>query len=115
MAGTRSRRRRAAMTPGNRVDRDRRGMWISVVAVVGSVTLEFLSNVFAGYVHPTGAFFQHDWVVLSAVVSALGAAGLVLFGSRWRAAQRSRAEGGQADKADKAVQPGRSFPPPAAL
>jgi tetratricopeptide (TPR) repeat protein len=89
-------------------------MWISVIAVVGPFALDFLGNVFANYVHPTGAFFQHDWVlVLSAAVSALGAAGLVLFGRRWRAAERSRTEGGQG--ADEASQPGRSFPPRTAL
>lgn len=95
------------MRTENRVDRDRRGMWISVVAIVGPFVLDFLSNVIANYVHPTGAWFQRDWVlVLSAVVSAFGAAGLVLFSRRWRAAERSRTDG---------VQPTRSFPPPAAL
>jgi tetratricopeptide (TPR) repeat protein len=104
------------MTTENRVDRNRRGMWISVIAIVGPFVLDFLSNVFANYVHPTGAWFRHDSVlVVSAVVSALGAAGLVLFGRRWRAAQRSRTNGGRATDTAELVQPGRSFPPPAAL
>jgi hypothetical protein len=91
-------------------------MWISVIAIVGPFVLDFLSNVFANYVHPTGAWFRHDSVlVVSAVVSALGAAGLVLFGRRWRAAQRSRTNGGRATDTAELVQPGRSFPPPAAL
>lgn len=104
------------MTTENRVDRNRRGMWISVIAIVGPFVLDFFSNVFANYVHPTGAWFRHDSVlVVSAVVSALGAAGLVLFGRGWRVAQRSRTDGGRATDRAELVQPGRSFPPPAAL
>jgi tetratricopeptide (TPR) repeat protein len=101
------------MTTEKRVDRGRRGMWISAGAIVVPYVVEFLGNVVANYVHPTGSWFRHDWVlVLSAAVSALGLAGLVLFGRSWRAAQRSRTEDGQT--AD-AAQRGRSFPPAAVL
>ena len=60
------------MTTEKRVDRDRRGMWISAVAILVPYVVEFLGNVVANYVHPTGSWFRHDWVlVLSAAVSAL--------------------------------------------
>jgi tetratricopeptide (TPR) repeat protein len=111
------------MTQANRADRDRRGLLLSVIAIVGSFLLDLMANVAANYVHLAHAWFQHDWLlVVSAVVSGLGGAGLAWFVYRWRTAERSRQEDGQEqeqlqgpDAAQDPVQAGRAFPPPAAL